>query len=180
MGCTLEAKVDIQMTANRHFIRLNVPLCVLVIAMAFVTGCTTAGREKQPENTLRPFDAQQVATLSHEAYKIAWDAHFWARRDLRFAAFRPTTLDWDAVGFLDQITRQVPWVAKDIEKHPASPRASSRRSSDFVRYDTMMLKKRYQPASFQRTTDVKIEKLLRILDEIGSYYDEEGGIKQSQ
>jgi hypothetical protein len=162
---------DTQTTADGRLTRLSLSLCALLIAGAVVAGCRTAGPERA-DNTLRPFDAKKVADLSHEAYKVAWDAKFWARRDLRFAAFRPTALDWDTVDFLDQITRQVPWVARDIEKHPATARFSSKRSSDFVRYDAMMLKKRYQPTSFRSSTGIKIEKLLGILDEIGSYYDE--------
>jgi hypothetical protein len=85
-----------------------------------------------------------VAKLSHEAYKVAWDAKFWAGRDLNFAAFRPTALDWETVEYLHQITQHAPWVAQDVEKHPATPRISSQRSNDFVQYDAMMLKKRYR------------------------------------
>jgi len=134
-------------------------------------GCRTASSEKEAEQTQRPFDAEKVARLSHEAYKVAWDARFWARRDLGIAPFHPTALDKETVYYLSQISRHVPWVARDIEKHPATPRASSKRSLDFVRYDVMMLKKRYQPTSFQNSTDLKIEKLLGLLDEITSYYD---------
>jgi hypothetical protein len=168
---------DTQATANGRFTRLSLSLCAVLIAGAVVAGCRTAGREQQAENKLRPFDAQKVAELSHEAYQVAWDANFWARRDLRIAPFHPTALDWDTVDFLRQITRKVPWVAREIEKHPGTPRSSSQRPSDFVRYDAMMLKKRYQPTSFRNSTDIKIEKLLRILDEIASYYDERDGTK---
>jgi hypothetical protein len=168
---------DTKATSNRRFTRLNLSLCALLIAAAVVAGCRTAGREQQAENTLRPFDAEKVAKLSHEAYKVAWDAKFWARKDLRFASFEPTALDWETVEYLDRITRHVPWVAREIEKHPATPRFSSKRSNEFVSYDAMMLKKRYQPASFKSSTDIKIERLLRILDEIDSYYAEAGGTK---
>jgi hypothetical protein len=142
-----------------------------LIAGAVALGCRTASSEQQAEQSQRPFDAEKVARLSHQAYKVAWDAHFWARRDLRVASFRPTALDRETVYYLDKLTRQVPWVARDIEKHPATPRSSSKRSFDFVRYDAMMLKKRYQPTSFQGPTDAKIEKLLGLLDEISSYYE---------
>jgi hypothetical protein len=33
-------------------------------------------------------------------YKVAFDATFWARHDLRFAAFQPTVLDYEAVHYL--------------------------------------------------------------------------------
>jgi hypothetical protein len=158
-------------TANARFTRLCLSFHTVLIAGAVALGCRTASSEKEAEQTQRPFDAEKVARLSHEAYKVAWDAHFWARRDLRVAPFRPTALDRETVYYLDKITRQVPWVARDIETHPATPHASSTRSIDFVRYDAMMLKKRYQPASFQSSTDLKIEKLLSLLDEITSYYD---------
>ena len=163
---------DTEATANGRFTRLNLFLCALLITGALVAGCGTTGRQQPAENTLRPFDAEKVAKLSHEAYNVAWDAQFWARRDLRFAAFEPTALDRETVEYLDRITRQVPWVAREIEKHPATPRLSSKRSYSFVRFDAMMLKTRYQPASFKSSTDIKIEKLLRILDEIESYYEE--------
>jgi len=65
-------------------------------------------------------------------------------------------------------------VGRDIEKHPSTPYSSSRRSNDFLSYDTMMLKKRYQPASFRSSTDVKIEKLIHVLDEIASCYEGSG------
>ena len=153
------------------FNRLCLSLHTLLTAGAVIAGCRTAYSEQHTEHTLRPFVGEQVAGLSHEAYKVAWDAHFWARRDLRIAPFHPTALDRETVYYLDQISRHVPWVARDIEKHPASPHASSKRSFDFVRYDAMMLKKRYQPTSFQSATDLKIEKLLSLLDEISFYYD---------
>lgn len=149
----------------------------ILIAGAFIVAIGTAAGEEKTENFARPFDAQKVATLSHEAYKVAWDAKFWARRDLKVAAFRPTKLDWEVVEFLEQISRKVPWIARDIEKHPTTARSSSKRPSDFVRYDAMMLKNRYQPASFQKATGEKIEKLLGILDEITSYYDQKSATK---
>jgi hypothetical protein len=147
-------------------------LCGFLVAGAVVAGSRVPAGEQPAENTLRPFDAEKVAKLSHEAYKVAWDAKFWARHDLRTAAFHPTALDWEVIDYLDRISRKVPWVAREIEKHPATARASSKRSSDLVRFDAIILKKRYQPASFRKSTDIKIEKLLCILDEITSYYDE--------
>ena len=158
-------------TGKGGFARLCLSFHRLLIAGAVVAGCRTASSEQQTEHSLRPFDAEKVARLSHESYKVAWDAQFWARRDLGIAPFHPTALDRETVYYLGQISRHVPWVARDIEKHRATPHASSRRSFDFVRYDVMMLKKRYQPTSFQNSTDLKIEKLLGLLDEITSYYD---------
>jgi hypothetical protein len=146
-----------------------------LIAGAVVAEGRAAAVEQQSENTPRPFDAQKVAKLSHEAYKIAWNARFWARQDLIwYMSYSPTGLDWEAVYYLGEISRKVPWVAREIEKHPTTARSSSKRASDFVRYDTVLLKKVYQPASYRKSTDIKIEKLIGILDEIASYYDEKG------
>ncbi len=113
-----------------------------------------------------------MAKLSHEAYKVAWDARFWAAWDLRFAAFRPTANDWETVEYLRLIIQHVPSVARTIEKNPATPRVSSNRSNDFVQQDATILKNRYQPTSFRRSTNTQIEKLIRILDDIASYYNE--------
>lgn len=137
-----------------------------------VAGCRTASHEPQPGGTSLPFDAAAVAKLSHEAYKVAWDARFWAARDLRFAAFRPTANDWETVEYLGRIVQHVPSVARTIEKNPATPRFSSKRSNDFVRLDATILKKRYQPTSFRRSTNTKIESLIRILNDMESYYNE--------
>lgn len=142
----------------------------LLIATYFASGQTAGSAANGPASIVRTFSAEKVATLSHEAYKVAWDANFWARRDLRFASFRPTALDWETVEYLKEITRKVPWVARDVEKHPANPRDFSKRSNELVQYDAMMLKHRFQPASFQSSTAAKIQKLIRILDEIGSCY----------
>jgi hypothetical protein len=146
-----------------------------LIAGAAVAGGKTAAGEQQTENTPRQFDARKVAKLSHEAYKIAWNARFWAGQDLiYYMSYNPTELDWEAVYYLGEISRKVPWVAREIEKHPATACSSSKRASDFVRYDTVLLKKVYCPASFRKSTDSKIEKLLGLLDEIASCYDEQG------
>jgi hypothetical protein len=59
-----------------------------------------------------------------------------------------------------------------IEKNPATPRISSKRSNDFVQHDAMILKTRYQPTSYRKSTNDKIEKLIRILNDIASYYSE--------
>jgi hypothetical protein len=140
-------------------------------AGTLVAGCRTASREQQAASTQRPFEAEAVAKLSHEAHKVAWDARFWAAWDLRFAAFTPTANDWETVEYLDQIILHVPWVARTIEKNPATPRVSSKRSNEYVQHDAMILKRRYQPMSFRRSS-AKIEKLIRMLDDIASYYNE--------
>ncbi len=171
----MSGAIFIQDTVKKRSNPLSLVLCALVGAAALVTGCSSPGREQQPENTSRPFKAEEVAKLSHEAYKVAWDARFWALRDLRFASFRPTALDVETLQYLSQIVHHAPWLARDIEKHPTSPRISSKRSKEFVLYDRMMLKQRYHPASFRKSTDAKIEKLLHILDEIAAHYDEGSG-----
>jgi len=168
---------EISATGMSRFTRLGLSLCTLLIAGAIGAGCRTAVPAQPAENTSYPFDAEKVAELAHEAYKVAWDANVWARRDLRYAAFRPTALDWETVYYLGQISRKAPWVARKIEQHPTTPRVSSQRAYELVRYDAMMLKRRYEPRSFHSSTDVKIERLLGILDEIDSCYEESGGTK---
>jgi hypothetical protein len=140
--------------------------CAL-LAGALLAGCRTPVLE---ESYSIPFDAQKVAQLSHQASKVAWDAAIWARHDLRFAAFRPTVLDYEVVGYLYQITQRVPWVALKVEKNPASPRVASKSAHDIVAYDAMMLRLRYQPTSFRTTTDAKIESVLSLMDQIAPYY----------
>jgi hypothetical protein len=155
---------------NWRFVGRNLFLLSLLSAAAVFGGCATVCQER-PEDYARAFDAEKVARLSHEAYQAAWQAAFWARRDLRVAAFRPTQDDWETVFYLRRIYQQVPWVARDIEKHPATPRCSSQSSWDSVRFNATMLKHRYQPTSFQRPTGLMIENLIRILDDINSYYE---------
>ena len=112
-----------------------------------------------------------MAQLSHEAAKVAFHAKFWAELDLRFAAFTPTQLDYDAVAYLDAISRRVGWIALKVEKNPTSPRVSSKRAYDFVAHEAMMLRQRYQPASFRRS-GVRIDYLLTLLDQIARYYEQ--------
>lgn len=137
------------------------------VALVVLAGCQTPVQE---ESFAKPFDAQRVAQLSHQAHKVAWDAVVWARHDLRFAAFRPTGLDYEAVYYLDEIRRRSAWIAIKVEKNPRNPRVSSKNAYDLVAYDAMMMHKRYQPSSFKPSTDEKIEHLLSILDEIATYY----------
>ena len=138
-----------------------------LMAGALLTGCQTPVDEESFSNS---FDAQKVAQLSHEAYKVAFDATFWAHHDLKIAAFQPTGLDYEVVYYLDDITQRVPWIGRTAEKHPTTARVSSKASYDMVAYDGMMLQHRYQRSSFRPSTDAKIERLLRLLDEIGALY----------
>ena len=170
--CNCSAEAQIQANTHRRSTRSTWTVCALLFVGTLVGGCRTASREPQAGSDLRPFDAAAVAKLSHEAYKVAWDARFWAARDLRFAAFRPTANDWETVEYLRQISQHVPSISRTIEKNPATPRASSKRSNDFVQHDALILRTRYQPTSFRKSTNDKIEKLIRILNDIASYYGE--------
>jgi len=49
---------------------------------------------------------------------------------------------------------------------------AEQRSNDIVQHDALILKTRYQPTSFRKSTNDKIEKLIRILNDIASYYGE--------
>jgi len=138
-----------------------------LIAAVFAAGCATPCRE---ESFAVPFDAQRVVQLSHEAYLTAYDAEFTARHDLRTAAFHPNRLERQVVIYLDRLRVRVPWIAVDIEKHTATPRCSSKATYDIVSEDLTLLKSRYRPESFRRPTVTKIEKLIKLLEEISSYY----------
>ena len=154
--------------------RVSLRLRFQVLVCALTAGAVLAGCRTPPvheESFSRAFDAQRVAQLSHEAAKVAFHAKFWAGLDLRFAAFTPTQLDYDAVAYLDAISRRVGWIALKVEKNPTSPRVSSKRAYDFVAHEAMMLRQRYQPASFRRS-GVRIDYLLTLLDQIARYYDQ--------
>ena len=150
--------------------RFRIWLCLLACAVTagvFFVGCRTPCLE---ESFSGPFDGDKVARLSHEAFSVAWDAKYWASRDLRFAAFKPTPLDWEVVAYLGDISGQVGWVGRKVNQNPSTPRVSSAPTYDVVAYDVMMLRLRYQPTSFTQSTGVKIEHLLRLIDEIAPYY----------
>jgi hypothetical protein len=151
---------------RRFRVRFQFLGCAL-LAGDLLAGCRTPVRE---ESFSIPFDAPKVAQLSHQASRVAWDAAIWARHDLRFAAFRPTILDYEVVDYLYEITQRVPWVALKVEKNPASPRVASKNAYDIVAYDAMMLRLRYQPTSFRVTTDAKIESVLSLMDQMAPYY----------
>jgi hypothetical protein len=154
---------------NLRFVCRN--LRSVLMAAALAGGCTTVCQER-PEDYARAFDAEKVARLSHEAYQVAWHANFWARRDLVWvASFRPTQDDGEAVYFLRRIYQQAPWVAQDIEKHPATPRCSSQHSYDSLRFNAKMFRQYYRPASYHGPTNSMVQNLIRILDEIDSYYE---------
>ena len=142
-------------------------ICFAMIAV-FCLGCRTT--KSSEEDFSKPFDAPKVAQLSHDAYKVAWDATFRARYDLRTAAFQPTRLDRETVRYLYAILQKVPWIAQTIEKNPANPRRASRMSYDIVAYDALLLKQRYSPHSFKPETAAQIDKLLQLIDEISDYY----------
>ena len=153
-------------THGQFSLRLHLMVCALM-AGVLLAGCRTPVQEESFSNS---FDAQRVAQLSHEAFKVAYDATFWARHDLRFAPFHPTALDYEAVGYLHEITRQVPWIAHKVEKNPANPRVASKLSYDLLAYDAMMLRRWYQPTSFMPSTNAKVAHLQSLLDEIASFY----------
>ena len=155
-------------TKRRFRNRCYLLACVLMPG-ALLVGCATPCRE---ESFSTAFDAEKVASLSHEAYKVSWQARFWAEQNLRYAAFRPTTLDWDVVKYLDDISWNVPWIARKIEQNPATPRVASKFTYDIVAYDAMILRLRYQPTSFQPSTCAQIERLLRLVDEMAPYYSQ--------
>jgi len=138
-----------------------------LIAAVFAAGCATPCHE---ESFALSFDAQRVVQLSHEAYRAAYDAEFTARDDLRTAAFRPNRLEREVFIFLHRLRISVPWIADDVEKYPGNPRCSSKGSYDIVSENLRMLKARYRPESFRPVTVGKIENLIRLLDEISSYY----------
>ncbi|HTL18583.1 MAG TPA: hypothetical protein VL793_15205 [Patescibacteria group bacterium] len=154
----------------RRSVRAFRILSYALMVTAVLEGCRTPVRE---DSFSKPFNAPRVAQLSHEAYKIAWDAKFWARHDLRFAV-RPTIVDYEALAYLSRISLRVGWIARKVEKNPASPRVSSKNSYDYVAYDTMMFRLRYQPESFMPSTGAKIQHLLTVLDELAPYYAQNG------
>jgi len=154
-------------------------LSVSVILGVATPGCKTVCNE---ESFSRPFEEEKVAQLAHESYRVAWDANRWARRDLRIGPFHasrfyPSRLDREVVLYLDRLSRQAPWIAFEIEKHPRAPRCTSKQAYDIVALDAVMLKARLCPDSFQPSTVVKIERLLHMIDEISSYYEvKESGV----
>jgi hypothetical protein len=134
---------------------------------ALSSGCRTPCPE---ENFAGSFDAPRVTQLCHEAYQVAREASFWAWRDLEFGSYQPTLSDWEVVLYLDRLTWQIPWVARTAERKMATPRGASKPSYDVVAYDAMMLRRRYRPASFQRSTSARIDRLLGLIDEVSAYY----------
>ena len=140
----------------------------VLITAVLLAGCKTPSHSE--ESFVAPFDAEKVARLSHQAYRVAWSARHDAARNLRFAPFQPSPLDWEAVGYIYELSEQVPWLARKIEKNPASPRAASMQTYEIVAFDAIMLRARYQPTSFTASTCAQIEHLLSLIDEIAPYY----------
>jgi len=101
---------------------------------------------------------------------VGREATFWAWRDLEFGSYQPTWSDWEVVIYLDHLTWQIPWVRRTAGKNTATSRGASKPSYDVVAYDAMMLRTRYRPASFQPSTNARIERLLGLIDEISTYY----------
>jgi hypothetical protein len=142
----------------------------VVLAGLLCTGCYTSRCSEG--SFVRPFDAQRVAQLSHNAYKVAWEARFWAREELIHLPSRnPTVLDFEALHYINDLLNQTPWIAHDIEKNPGIPRCSSKTSYDLVTFDAIMLKARYHPDKFTPPTNVLIERLIQLTDEISTYYE---------
>jgi len=153
----------------QRYLSLSCFLISVVLAGLSCTGCYTSPCSEG--SFVRPFDAPHVAQLSHDSFKVAWQARFCAREELRILHSRnPTVLDWEAVYYMYRLSDQAPWIAYDIEKNPGTPRCSSKTSYDIVAFDATMLKARYHPAKFTRPTNVLIERLIQLTDEISTYY----------
>src|SRR5690348_16964429 len=97
-------KVDWWDCYNRRLRRRVMLLGCAMMTGALLAGCRTTVQE---ESFSKPFDTQRVAELSHEAYKVAFDATFWARHDLRVSSFKPTPQDHEAVSYLNEISQRV-------------------------------------------------------------------------
>lgn len=166
-GDTFNAQRILAKPAHKTRFGFCCQLTCALMAGALLAGCRTPIPE---ESFLQPFDPQTVAQLSHEAYQVAYDATFWAHHDLGFAAFQPTAVDYEAVSYLSEIRRRAPWVAREVEKNPATPRVSSKKAYDVVAYDVMMLRLRFQPGSFKPSTNAKVKHLLALMDKIAPYY----------
>jgi hypothetical protein len=169
----------------------NPPRASLVSFLSFslLAGLLCAGCKTPPcseQSFAKPFDAARVAQLSHDTYKVAWEARHCARQDLRTISRNPvlldsaprgaglagpaSVLDWEVVRYIDRLIRQAHWIAYDIERNPASPRCSSKASYDIVAFDATMLKARYRPNVYATYTNTLIQKLIEMTDEISSYY----------
>lgn len=154
----------------QRYVSLSCFLSSVLLAGLMCTGCYTSPCSEG--SFVRPFDAQRVAQLSHDSYKVAWQARFCAREELRILHSRhPTVLDWEAVYYMYRLSDQAPWIAYDIETNPGTPRCSSKTSYDIVAFDATMLKARYHPDKFTRPTNVLIEQLIQLTDEISTYYE---------
>jgi hypothetical protein len=149
--------------------RVGLGRCLGVVLLAGVlsSGCRTQDPEEAFAGSV---DVPRVTQLCREAFRVGREATFWARRDLEFGSYQPTWSDWEVVIYLDRLTWQIPWVRRTAGKNPATPRGASQPSYDAVAFDAMMIRARYRPASFQRSTNARIERLLGLIDEIASYY----------
>src|SRR5580765_4697373 len=143
-------------------------LALSTFVAILLTGCKTV--DYSEESFAIPFEGEKVARLAHECYQLAWDARFAGRDDFRFVGYRPSPADWETLFYLDEISKDAPWIATDIKKNPTNPRRFSKASYDLVAFNLKMLKVRYRPASFRPSTAAKIDELLRLTDEISGYY----------
>jgi hypothetical protein len=141
---------------------------VMFIGPLLIAGCRTTPYSE--ESFRGAFDAEKVRTLAHEAYALAWRATRQAQHDLRYAAFIPRDTERAALYHLDRLSKQVGWIARQIENHPATPRASSKQAYDIVAFEATQLRMHFQPSSFKPTTNKQVQDLLLMIDEIASYY----------
>ncbi len=138
------------------------------LAVVLASGCRTS----YPEASFAgPFDAVRVSRICQEAFQVGREATFGARCDLQFGAYHPTRPDWEVVRYLERLTWRIPWVARAANRDPAAPRSASKAAYDMVAYDAMMLRDRYRPASFQPSSNAKIERLLGLINELSAFYE---------
>ena len=161
-----------------------------------LTGCRTPCSE---ERFARPFDANKVAQLSHDAFKVAYHVKFLAQQDLTQSADHPqhfattriprpnfglnsrprgvsdsgldSQLDWEVLNCLELLSWRVAWIPRDIQKNPATTRCSSKKSFENAATYAKLIKADFRPTSFQPATAGQIEDLLQMFDQISSFYE---------
>ena len=142
---------------------------LMLAGALLLMGCRTTPPSE--ESFRGSFDAQKLITLAQQSHALAWHATRQAEKDLVYAGFRPTGLDWEVLYYLDRLSKQLPYIGFEVERHPATPRSSSKRAYDIVAFETIRLRSRYQPSSFQPSTNKQIQNLLLMIDEMASYYE---------